>query len=203
MFITLEGSEGCGKTTQAAALTAALRKAGRNVLAVREPGGTLIGDQIREVLTSLKNTGMVERTEILLFQASRAQLVEEVLRPCLADGGWVVCDRYGDSTLAYQGYGYRLDLGMIRQLVYFATGGLKPDLTFLLDIDVEMGLRRRAAGGEWNRLDALGLDFYQRVRAGYLEMAAQEPDRWVVIDALKPPDEIKADIYQVISAYLD
>ncbi len=194
MFITFEGSEGCGKTTQVAKLVNTLQREGRDVLAVREPGGTLIGDQIREVLTSLKNTGMLARTEILLFQASRAQLVEEVIRPCLRRGGWVVCDRYGDSTMAYQGYGYQLDLGMIRQLVQFATGGLRPDLTFLLDIDVELGLRRRAEGGDWNRLDALGLDFYRRVREGYLELARQDPERWVIIDASPSPQEIQAQI---------
>lgn len=196
MFITLEGSEGCGKTTQAATLVEALRQRGYDVLAVREPGGTLIGDQVREVLTSLKNTGMLPRTEILLFQASRAQLVEEVIRPHLSKGGWVICDRYGDSTLAYQGYGYQLDLETLRQLVNFATGGLKPDLTFLLDLEVEEGLRRRAAGGSWNRLDALSLDFYQRVRQGYLEMARNEPERWVVINAASPAEEIHQGILE-------
>lgn len=196
MFITLEGSEGCGKTTQAATLVEALRQRGYDVLAVREPGGTLIGDQVREVLTSLKNTGMLPRTEILLFQASRAQLVEEVIRPHLSKGGWVICDRYGDSTLAYQGYGYQLDLETLRQLVNFATGGLKPDLTFLLDLEVEEGLRRRAAGGSWNRLDALSLDFYQRVRQGYLEMARNEPERWVVINAASPAEEIHQRILE-------
>jgi dTMP kinase len=201
MFITFEGSEGCGKTTQAAALVEALKRLGRDVLAVREPGGTLIGDQVREILTSLKNTTMLPRTEILLFQASRAQLVEEVLRPHLAAGGWVVCDRYGDSTLAYQGYGYQLDLQTLKNLVDFATAGLKPEITFLLDLEVEEGLRRRAAGGSWNRLDALSQDFYQRVRAGYLEMARSEPERWVTVNAALPAAEIHDQILNHLLAH--
>jgi dTMP kinase len=142
---------------------------------------------------------MHPRSEILLFQASRAQLVEQVIRPHLEKGGVVVCDRYADSTIAYQGYGYQLvDLRVLREIVSFATGGLQPDLTLLLDLDVEEGLRRRLHGGEWNRLDAYELAFYQRVRQGYHEMARAEPDRWVMIDAGKPPDQVQAAIRSVI-----
>jgi len=186
MFITLEGSDGSGKTTQAPLLAECLRNLGHDVLHLREPGGTAIGEQIRAVLNSLENTEMHLRTEILLFQASRAQLVEQVIRPHLERGGMVVCDRYADSTLAYQGYGYQNDLETIKTLIHFATGGLKPDLTFFLDVDVEEGLRRRAAGGGWNRLDAFETDFYRRVRAGYLELVKEEPQRWVVVDANRP-----------------
>ena len=187
MFITLEGTEGCGKTSQVAPLAEYLRLQGWDVLTTREPGGTPIGEQIRDVLHSLDNTEMHARTEILLFQAARAQHVEQVIRPHLERGGVVMCDRYADSTVAYQGYGREQPLEPLRALVDYATGGLKPDLTLLLDLDVEVGLRRRAKGGEWNRLDALEVAFYQRVRQGYFELVRAEPERWVVIDASVSP----------------
>ncbi|MDD5468570.1 MAG: dTMP kinase [Anaerolineales bacterium] len=186
MFITFEGSEGSGKSSQILPLSETLRQKGYDVLLTREPGGTAIGEQIRAILSNLGNVAMQQRTEILLFQASRAQLVEEVIRPHLVKGGVVLCDRYADSTLAYQGYGYQRNLDQVRHLVAFATGNLKPDLTLFLDLEVEEGLQRRARGGSLNRLDTYNLDFYRRVRQGYLEMAAQEPERWVVIDASLP-----------------
>jgi dTMP kinase len=198
MFITLEGPEGSGKSTQARLLVEALQQLGQAVLPTREPGGTPIGEQIRDVIHSLKNTDMQERTEILLFQASRAQLVEQVIRPHLAKGGVVVCDRYADSTLAYQGYGYGRDLEQLRNLIAFATGGLQPDLTLLLDLDAETGLKRRLSGGEWNRLDALDLAFHQRVRAGYHYLAQASPERWAIIDADRPIESVQADIQQVV-----
>jgi dTMP kinase len=154
-----------------------------DVLATREPGGTSIGEQIRGVIGNLANTEMQPRTEILLFQASRAQLVEQVIRPYLVRGGIVISDRYADSTMAYQGFGYQLDLKPLRTIIDFATGGLKPDLTLLLDLDVKVGLQRKVNGGEWNRLEALDLDFHQRVRQGYQQLAAEEPQRWVRVDA--------------------
>lgn len=202
MFITLEGPEGCGKTSQMPLLVEYVRQRGVNVLATREPGGTPISEQIRAVLSRLDNTEMHTRTEILLFQASRAQLVEQVIRPHLAQGGVVICDRYADSTLAYQGYGRENDLEPLRALVDFATGGLKPDLTLLLDIDVEEGLRRRRKGGEWNRLDALDLAFYQRVRQGYHALAQAEPGRWVVIDASQPFDQVQEALRQAVISRL-
>lgn len=198
MFITFEGSEGCGKSSQVARLFAFLMKKGYDVISTREPGGTPIGEQIRAILSNLQNTEMQQRTEILLFQASRAQLVEQVIRPHLAKGGIVLSDRYADSTLAYQGFGYQRDLAPLRALIQFATGGLKPDLTLLLDVDVEVGLRRRASGGEWNRLDALQLDFYQRVRQGYLQLSQEEPERWVVIDAMQPFEQVQRSIRRVV-----
>jgi dTMP kinase len=199
MFITFEGSEGSGKSSQQAQLAEYLRGRGIHLLVTREPGGTEIGEQVRAILSDLKNTAMHPRAEILLFQASRAQLVEQMIRPHLEKGGVVLCDRYADSTIAYQGFGYQLvDLALLREIVSFATGGLQPDLTLLLDLDVEEGLRRRANGGEWNRLDAYELAFYQRVRQGYHEMARAEPDRWVIIDAGKPPDQVQAAIRSVI-----
>jgi dTMP kinase len=198
MFITFEGSEGSGKTSQLPALAQYLRENGHSVLTTREPGGTRIGDQVRQILSDLDNTDMDPRTEILLFQASRAQLVEQVIRPHLASGGIVLCDRYADSTLAYQGYGYQRDLSQLITLIDFATCGLKPDLTIFYDLDVEEGLRRRANGGEWNRLDAFKLEFYQRVRQGYLLMAHAEPDRWVIVDASQPPRIVEAAVRQIV-----
>ena len=203
MFITFEGPEGSGKSSQIVALTEYLCHSGYDVLTTREPGGTSISEQIRAVLMDLQNTDMQPRTEILLFQASRAQLVEQVLRPHLAKNGVVLCDRFADSTLAYQGYGYQLNLDQLRALIEFATGGLKPDLTLLLDLDVEVGLGRRAKGGEWNRLDALQMAFYRRVRTGYHELVQAEPQRWVVIDAEQPPDQVQAAIRKVVIERLE
>lgn len=192
MFITLEGPEGSGKTSQIPLLTAYLKEQGYPVLTTREPGGTSIGDQVREILTSMHNTAMQPRTETLLFCAARAQLVDEVIRPHLAQDEIVLSDRYADSTLAYQGYGHGNDLEVLRGLLKFATGGLWPDLTLLLDLPVEDGLqRKRASGGEWNRLDAYTVEFHQRVRNGFLEMARGEPARWQVIDATQPREMVQ------------
>jgi dTMP kinase len=202
MFITLEGPEGSGKTTQLPKLADYLRKSGFDVLTTREPGGTSISEQIRTVLHNLENKEMNPRTEILLFQASRAQLVEQVVRPHLAKGGIVVSDRYADSTLAYQGYGHQIDIEPLRVLVTFATGGLKPDLTILLDVDVEIGLRRKELKGEWNRLDAYNLEFHQRVRQGYLQLVRAEPQRWEVIDASQPPTQVQNEIRRVVTERL-
>ena len=196
MFITLEGPEGSGKSSQIPPLAEYLRREGFAVFTTREPGGTAIGDQVREVLMSMRNTSMNARTETLLFCAARAQLVDEVLRPRLAQGEIVLCDRFADSTLAYQGYGHGNDLGVLRELLNFATGGLWPDLTLLLDLpQVETGLeRKRSAGGEWNRLDAYQVEFHRRVRAGYLKMAQAEPQRWRVIDATQPREMVQLAI---------
>jgi dTMP kinase len=198
MFITFEGSEGSGKTSQLKLLAAYLCAQSIPVLTTREPGGTAISEQIRSVIHNVNNTEMLPRTEILLFQAARAQLVEQVIRPHLDQGGVVLSDRYADSTLAYQGYGYRTDLNKLRILIEFATGGLVPDLTILLDVDVELGLRRRAQDGKLNRLDSLDVDFYRRVRKGYLEMAQEQPQRWVIIDAGQPFDQVQTAVRQVV-----
>lgn len=202
MFITFEGTEGCGKTSQIALLADYLRQRGYKVFTTYEPGGTKIGDHIRSVLLDKANTAMQLRTEILLFQASRAQLVEQVIRPRLQQGEVVLCDRYADSTLAYQGHGYNMDLGTLRAIIHFATGGLQPDLTVLLDLEVEKGLQRRAQDGQLNRLDAYDLEFHRRVRAGYLQLANEEPDRWVVIDATQPPETVQAAVREVVVARL-
>lgn len=198
MFITFEGPDGSGKSTQAALLLEFLRQHGYNVVLTREPGGTEIGDQIRTILSDLHNVRMHPRTETLLFLAARAQIVEQVILPSLAAGAIVLCDRYADSTLAYQGYGHRHDLSQIQALLDFATGGLQPDLTLLLDIDVEEGLQRRAQGGQWNRLDAYDVDFHHRVRQGYHQLAKADPDRWVLIEAALPPSHVQAAIREIV-----
>ena len=191
MFITLEGPEGSGKTSHIPYLVEYLREKGYTVFPTREPGGTSIGEQIRCVLHDLKNTEMHARTETLLYQAARAQFVEQVVRPRLALGEIVLSDRYADSTMAYQGYGHQQDLGQVHALIGYATGGLVPDLTVLLDVDVEVGLGRKKKGDEWNRLDAYTVEFHRRVRSGYLEMVKQEPGRWVVVDAGQPWDGVQ------------
>jgi len=202
MFISFEGPDGSGKTTQVARLADTLTQLGYQVLITREPGGTPIGDQIRQVLADLKNTGMHPRSETLLFLAARAQLVEQVIKPRLADGHIVLCDRYADSTMAYQGYGHQNDLDQIQSLINFATGGLKPDLTLLLDVGAEVGLKRKADGSEWNRLDAYSLEFHQRVRKGYLALAEAEPDRWVVINANQQADKVQDLVMRVVQSCL-
>ena len=199
MFITLEGPDGSGKTTQVKPLVDFLVSKGYPIYAAREPGGTAIGDQVREILMRLDNQSMDPRTETLLFCAARAQLVSEVVRPQLARGNIVLLDRYADSTIAYQGYGHQHDLDQIRQLLKFATGGLQPDLTILFDVDAETGLRRRqVGGGEWNRLDAYQLELHQRTRQGYLEMAKAEPKRWVIIDASRSPEMVQSQLQTAI-----
>ena len=198
MFITLEGPEGSGKTCQIAKLAEFLTESGYPVFATREPGGTPIGDQIRGVLSDMQNIEMHPNTEILLFQASRAQLVEKEIRPRLEKEEIILCDRYADSTLAYQGYGHGVDMEKLLSVVNFATGGLKPDLTLFLDVDVEIGLKRRSQDGDWNRLDDYALAFHQRVRQGYFELATAEPQRWVRIDAEKPAEVVQQAIQQVV-----
>ncbi|HEY5902761.1 MAG TPA: dTMP kinase [Anaerolineales bacterium] len=197
MFITLEGPEGSGKTSHMQPLLQYLLELGYNVFPTREPGGTAIAEQIREVIHDLKNVEMHPRTETLLYQAARAQLVEQVIRPRLAAGEVVLSDRYADSTVAYQGYGHQQDLEQVRSLVQYATGGLMPDLTILLDVDVEVGLNRKQSG-EWNRLDAYAVDFHRRVMTGYRELVRREPDRWEVIDAGREWQQVQNDLRTVI-----
>ena len=203
MFITLEGPEGSGKTSHIPYLVQFLREKGHIVFSTREPGGTSIGEQIREVIHNLKNVEMHPRTETLLYQAARAQIVEQVIKPRLKEGEIVISDRYYDSTIAYQGYGHQQDLEQVRTLVKYATGGLVPDLTILLDVDVEVGLgRKKKNGSEWNRMDAHEIEFYQRVHAGYLEMAKQESSRWVVIDAGREWQAVQEELRKVIEERL-
>ncbi len=203
MFITFEGPDGSGKTTQARLLAEHLRRRGYTVVLTREPGGTPIGDQIRAILHDPRNTAMDARAEILLFSASRAQHVARLIRPALARGEIVISDRYADSTLAYQGYGRGLDLERLREITAFATGGLTPSLTLYLDIAPQDGLRRRRlGGGEWTRLDAEALEFHERVRAGYEALARLEPERWVRVDAARPVEEIQEEIRAIVEGRL-
>ncbi len=197
LFITFEGPEGSGKSTQARLLAEWLREQGLNVLFTREPGGTPIGDRVRQILLSPDHTDLTPEAEVLLFSASRAQLVRQVILPHLEQGGIVVCDRYADSTYAYQGYGRGLDMDTLRYITRFATRGLVPDLTFLIDVPVQEGLRRKQAGtgaDDWNRMEAEVQAYHERVRQGYLELAAQEPDRWVVLNGLEPIEALQAQI---------
>lgn len=202
VFITLEGPEGGGKSTQAQRLADHLRSQKLDVLFTREPGGTEIGDQIRQVIMSLENKSMSPEAEFLLFSASRAQVVRELIRPHLEQGGIVICDRFYDSSLAYQGYGHELDLELLRTITGFVTGGLIPDLTILLDLTSELGLERRKQDGRWNRLDDYDLAFHERVREGYLLLADAEPDRWVRIDAAQTEDQIQEQIREVVTERL-
>lgn len=185
-FITLEGGEGSGKSTQAQALAAALEKRGYAVCLTREPGGTELGRAVQWLLEGQR--APTPLAELLLFVADRAQHVSEVITPALAAGKVVVCDRFADSTLAYQGFGRGLEIGLIRRLNHEATGGLKPGLTVLLDLAPEAGLAREGA-----QLDVTGresLEFHERVREGFLTLARDEPQRFVVIDATLAPEEI-------------
>lgn len=201
-FITFEGPEGSGKTTQMQQLASYLQQQGCDVLCTREPGGSRIGDRVREILLDPDHIEMARVTEFLLFSAARAQHVQEVIQPYLDRGGVVLCDRYADSSLAYQGYGNQLDLAILCLITRFATGRLTPDLTLYLDIDVVEGLRRKV-GGEgdaWNRIEQKGIAYHQRVRAGYLEMIAEEPQRWVRLDASGDVHRIQAAIRQEVVA---
>jgi len=203
MFVTLEGPDGSGKTLQIHQLADFLSEKGFRVFCGREPGDTFIGEQIRQVLMDHKNKGMHPRTETLLFCSARAQMVEEIIRPYLKEGYIVLLDRYADSTLAYQGYGHQNDLDLIRKLLDFATGNLWPDLTLLLDIPAEVGLRRRQEGkGEWNRMDAYPVQYHERVRNGYLKMAAEEPQRWRKVNADRPPDVVQSELRDLLLSYL-
>ena len=207
MFIAFEGPDGSGKSTQIELLYESLCQRGIDVLLTREPGGTTIGEQVRNVLHDIDNTAMLPNTEILLYSASRAQLVGEVIVPALERGTVVLSDRYAYSTLAYQGYGHGLDLDLLRVVTDFATGGLQPDLVICLDIDVETGLRRRMAAhakgqAEWNRMDQKEIEFHRKVRRGYLALAREDPGRWSMFDADRPAREIRADIWKRVEGVL-
>ncbi len=202
-FISFEGIDGSGKTTQAKRLVAALRQAALPVIHTHEPGGTRLGRHLRQVLLDTGETAPTIRAEILLFAADRAEHVETVIRPALMAGQIVVCDRFTDSTRAYQGYGRQMSTDVIEQSLQLATQGLEPDLTFLLDLPVEMAVQRlRQRGAPAHRFEAAGLDFYHRVRAGFLALAEQYPTRIRVIDATRSPDEVHTVIWQLAAARL-
>ena len=203
-FITIEGPDGSGKTTQVERLAERLRSAGHEVLVTREPGGTRLGEQLREIL--LARHGGVEPTDALtdafLFEAARRQLVRQVIRPALADGSIVVCGRYSDSTLAYQGYGAGAPLDVLRAIDAAATDGLRPNLTILLDLPVEVGLARKGPD-ETTRFEAeQDVAFHRRVRAGFLALAADEPDRFAVVDATLTVDEVADEARSIVAEML-
>lgn len=205
-FITLEGPEGAGKTLQAERLAETLRVRGYRTVLTREPGGTRLGEQVRSIVLASapesadRGAGLDARADALLFNAARAQLVAEVVRPALAAGDVVVCARFADSTLAYQGFGAGLPLEELRAVAAVATGGLSPDLTILLDVSPEVGLDRKADDAR-NRFEAaFDLDFHRRVRDGFLSLAAEEPGRWRVIDAERPADAVFADVLEAVLA---
>jgi dTMP kinase len=195
MFITFEGPEGSGKTTQVALLAEWLRGLGKDVITTREPGGTAIGNKVRAILLDPASTEMCAAAEVLLFSAARAQHVAQVIRPHLERGGVVVCDRFADSTMAYQGYGRGLDLEMLRLITAFATEHMVPNLTVYLDLEVEAGLRRKqqdnGIGDAWNRMEAETVAYHRRVRDGYLTMAGDQPERWLVVDAEQSVDAVQ------------
>ena len=207
MFITFEGGEATGKSTQVRQLSSHLKETGRNVVTVAEPGGTELGSRLRR-LVKYGRMPIGPRAEALLFVAARAQLVEEVVAPALASGAVVVSDRFGDSTLAYQGYGRGLDVDELRALNDAATGGLKPDLTVLLDLPVDVALMRRAPRDADRfeaglaKADEADVAFHLRVREGFLTLAAQEPDRWLVVDATLPRRQVARRVQERAAALL-
>ena len=191
LFITFEGIDGCGKSTQCERLKEYLKDNGRDFIFVREPGGTEIGERIREILLDKKNTQMTPRTELLLFEAARAQITDEVIRPALEEGKIVLCDRFFDSSSAYQGCARGMGMDFVAGLNMAATGGLKPDITFFFDISAEEALARRGRRGEASdRIELAGLKFQEDVRKGYLELAGNSDGRIVTVDAMLGIDEI-------------
>ena len=190
LFITVEGIDGCGKSTQATLIAAALEAAGRDVLRLREPGGVKISEQIRAILLDPANAEMGDVCELLLYEAARAQLVHQVIRPALAAGKTVVCDRFYDSTTAYQAFADGLDRNMVSQANELAVDGCRPDLTLVFDLPVEDALRRRSGREAEDRLELKGLEFQERVAAGFRAVAADEPDRVKLIDAGESIDEV-------------
>jgi dTMP kinase len=197
MFVTLEGPEGAGKSTVLPALARALREGGREVVTTREPGAGEFGSAVRDLL--LHGGDIEPLTELFLFLADRAEHVAKTVRPALARGAVVLCDRHADSTVVYQGYGRGLDLDQLRSLNSLATGGLVPDLTLLLDVPPEVGLARVSKG---DRLDKEPLDFHKRVREGFLTEAEREPGRWRIIDASQPSESVAQDCLSAVLAAL-
>ena len=198
LFITLEGGEGAGKSVQLDALAAELSGQGRNVVTTREPGGTPLGDRLREVLLDL-DSEFDPLAEAMLFAAARAELVSNVIKPALDRGDFVICDRYSDSTVAYQGYASGVDLMSIGQLNQISTGGLLPDLTVLLDLPVEDGLQR--SGGS-DRFESEDVAFHERVRKGYLALAEHDAERWLVVDATQERIAITSQILERVATLL-
>jgi dTMP kinase len=199
IFISFEGIEGTGKTIQSKLLSEYLINKGHRVILTEEPGGTRIGLKIRDVLLSVENKEMTPVTELLLYNASRAQHINEVILPALRKGVIVITDRFTDSTVAYQGFGRRINLGYIDFIQRIVTEGLKPDITLLLDLDVETGLMRNKGMNKTDRLELEDVEFHKRVRGGYLEIAAKEPERIKLIDGSGSVEEIHSKVIQIVS----
>ena len=219
IFITLEGGEGAGKTTQAQLLRRRLEQSGHKVVVTREPGGTHLSEEIRRIIlrpsaelrpnppasgTSsdpdvASRSSLLPEAEVLLFLAARAQLVAAVIRPTLERGGIVICDRYSDSTLAYQGHGRGLNLDSVAAANELATRGLRPDLSILLELPVDVGLARKTADAEWDSIGQESREFHERVHAGFRELVAGEPERWLVVDATLPAEVIGERIWERVA----
>jgi dTMP kinase len=202
-FITVEGGEGAGKSSNLAYIQSLLEAAGKQVLFTREPGGTPLGEAIRELLLGHKHTGMADDTELLLMFAARAEHLQQKILPALEQGVWVLCDRFTDASFAYQGAGRGLSLEKIAELQQFVQGSLRPDLTLLLDLPVDTGLERAGKRSEPDRFESEQRDFFEKVRTGYLRIAAREPERVQVIDAAPALDQVQAQIKTVIQHYLE
>jgi len=202
LFITFEGGEGSGKSLQTRALYRKLNRLAIPAILIHEPGSTVLGDKLTRLLKWARGTSISPMTELMLFNASRAQLLSEVVSPALKTGKIVICDRYTDSTIVYQGYGRLIDIETIRKVNSLATGNLKPDLTVLLDISPEAGFARKT-GQEPDRFEKEDRAFHRRVRAGYLKLAEEEPRRWLVVDAALPKEKIKQMIWQKVSCLIE
>ena len=199
MFITFEGLDGCGKTTQATLLVERLKNVGREVVFLREPGGTIVSEKIRDILLDQKHLELRQKAELLLFSSARAQLVDEVICPALRAGKFVVCDRFSDSTTAYQGYGRGLDLDEIKSVNMIASSGTMPELTVLVDVELEeIVRRRRAAGVVSDRMESSGAEFYRRVRQGYRAIAAEEPNRIVIVNGMRRVEVIHHEVWSIV-----
>jgi dTMP kinase len=202
IFISFEGIEGTGKTIQSRLLYEHLTKKGYEVTLTEEPGGTRIGLKIRDLLLSVENKGMTPLAELLLYNASRAQHIQEVILPVINKGAIVITDRFTDSTVAYQGYGRGIDLSYIDSIDLIATERLRPDITILLDLDVEVGLRRNRGVNKMDRLELEDVEFHKRVRSGYLEIATKEPERIKLVDASEGIEQVHNRIIKIIMDFL-
>jgi dTMP kinase len=203
LFLTFEGPDGSGKSTQAHLLASELRVRGRDVVETREPGGTSVGEAVRHLLLDLNGPAMSPLTMALLLSASRSQLVSDVILPALHQGRTVIADRYTDSTVAYQSYGLGLDLDVVQNLARIATSGLTPAASVYVDVPVEVGLERIQRRGSHNRLDARDVEFHSRVRNGYLLSIQQEPDRWVIVDGTQDPQSVHLAVMRQLAPLLE
>ncbi len=202
-FVTVEGIEGAGKTTCLELLEQRIRERGQRLLVTREPGGTPLGEELRALLLGHRDEGMADDTELLLMFAARAEHLRARIEPALAAGSWVLCDRFTDATYAYQGYGRGIAIGRIAALENWVQGERRPDLTLLLDLPVELGLARAGSRSKPDRFESETLAFFERVRAGYLELAAAAPQRFRVIDAARPLPEVAAQVVAAIDGFLE